>query len=518
MKIRFYILTFFLSVSLVVLAQDHFDALRVSQSDISGTARYVSMGGALGALGGDVSAVKDNPAAIGVYRASEIAFTLNVQNQNSVGKWNNVTSNEGKSDFNFNQIAYVINFPTQNKLKGLVSSSFSMQYNRIKDFDRTYSVKASAFGSSMTDYMAGYTQKGGLSSSYLFDNALYNGYDSWEGDWENNIYPGWLSVLSAQGGLITYDDVNDNWHSILSEGETVDPAYIMRETGCIDEYNFTWAGNFSHKFYVGASLNIRSIEYRSNSIYSEDFAGGGYFDFDNELYMNASGVNLGVGVIARPLDYLRLGLAFQSPSWLVVNESNYAKIESLTDKKHYTATPRSSVYSTYNLRSPLKLNGSAALVLGHRGLMSVEYNFEDYVNMKLSDPDYGAESFIPENDYVKEDMQNVHTVKMGLEFNILPGFSARAGYAIQSASTKQIAYRGHRDNSVRTDTQYLIDKGTQYASMGLGYRNKNWILDLAYQYKTQQENFHAFRIDDNAGSVSLASNWHNIVLTMGCRF
>ena len=47
---------------------------------MSGSARYISMGGAFGALGGDVSAISDNPAGSSVFLNTEIGGTINYNN------------------------------------------------------------------------------------------------------------------------------------------------------------------------------------------------------------------------------------------------------------------------------------------------------------------------------------------------------------------------------------------------------------------------------------------------------
>ena len=49
-------------------AQTDIDALRYSQTSIAGTARFTSMAGAFGALGGDFSSLATNPAGVAIYR------------------------------------------------------------------------------------------------------------------------------------------------------------------------------------------------------------------------------------------------------------------------------------------------------------------------------------------------------------------------------------------------------------------------------------------------------------------
>ena len=47
--------------------QGAIDAYRISQPDMKGTARFMGMGGAFSALGGDLSTLSQNPAGIGIY-------------------------------------------------------------------------------------------------------------------------------------------------------------------------------------------------------------------------------------------------------------------------------------------------------------------------------------------------------------------------------------------------------------------------------------------------------------------
>ena len=63
---------------LLMGAQTAYDAYQISRYDLRGTARFMSMGGAFGALGGDLSVLGQNPGGIGVYRKSDIGITLDI--------------------------------------------------------------------------------------------------------------------------------------------------------------------------------------------------------------------------------------------------------------------------------------------------------------------------------------------------------------------------------------------------------------------------------------------------------
>ena len=136
----------FLSVSLLASAQTEYDALRLSQTDINGTARYMSLGGAMGALGGDASAIKDNPAGLGVYRGSEISGTLNLalSNTQPIEWYSGKTTQDGSSKLTFNNVSYVMTMPVKEG-RSLVGSNFSFSYQKINDYTKSFRINGNNF-------------------------------------------------------------------------------------------------------------------------------------------------------------------------------------------------------------------------------------------------------------------------------------------------------------------------------------------------------------------------------------
>lgn len=101
-------------------------ALKMSLDEpVLGTARYSGMAGAMGALGGDGGAIKDNPAALGIYRKWDIGLTPNLN-----------LDNDGNADFNINNFSCVMNFGKKNRKHGYITSSFAIAYNRLANYNR----------------------------------------------------------------------------------------------------------------------------------------------------------------------------------------------------------------------------------------------------------------------------------------------------------------------------------------------------------------------------------------------
>src|ERR1700744_1704303 len=74
-----------LCVNMVALAQNDVDAMQYSQTSFYGDARFMSMGGAFGSLGANLSCLNFNPAGIAMYHKGELVFTpgLKFQGENA---------------------------------------------------------------------------------------------------------------------------------------------------------------------------------------------------------------------------------------------------------------------------------------------------------------------------------------------------------------------------------------------------------------------------------------------------
>jgi hypothetical protein len=98
-----YILFLFLLFPVIINAQNLNDVLNLSDNKINGTARFESMGGAFGALGGDLSAINVNPAGSAVFNDNEYGFTLSVEKKTNKTFFFNNSESEDDNKFSFNQ-------------------------------------------------------------------------------------------------------------------------------------------------------------------------------------------------------------------------------------------------------------------------------------------------------------------------------------------------------------------------------------------------------------------------------
>lgn len=512
MKRNIITLTLLLS-GISVSAQGIFDALRYADNSINGTARYMSMAGAFGALGGDASSIVDNPAGLAIYRSSEMTITGNFMTVQTNSKWDQAASGS-KFNFNINNAALVFAYVDPMREQGLVASNFSFSYNRLKNFHRYADIRGGESLNSMTDYMASFTN--GFAESALEKTDSYDPYD--------NINVPWLSELAYQGYLINPGAGADslNWYSLLANGEKSTGRYKAVESGSIDEFGFNYGANISNMLYLGAGFNLQSIDYSMTSAYGETFGAGGNFVLRNNFYTTGVGYNFKFGAIVRPTSFMRLGLSFHTPTYYAMTDRFYANMEFDTEKKGSIETPNG--YASYFYKTPLKFQASVGFIIGKSAIISFDYLFTDYkgstrLKSEVNETDVfeNGNAYASENDSINMHALSGHTFKVGAEYRLSEAFSVRGGFAYQTASVDDKATKVPPKNTIRTDMEYFKDQGSLYAAGGFGYRYGGFGLDLTYAYRQKNELFKPYETTElNAAKV--VTNTHNVVLSLSYRF
>lgn len=521
--------TIVMIVSALVLAssaafsQGQLDAYKAAQTEINGTARYLGMGGAFGALGGDISAMHTNPAGLAVYRSSEVVTTLSLNMTGAETNWFDTKTKENRTRFNFDNIAYVGYFPTSRD-EGIVGWNVGFSYNRVKNFNRKYTARD--FGkedSSVSDYIAERTNLGNYSEQNLEGNRTgYNPY--------NNVED-WLAVLGYNAFFI--DPVSGGGNKYVSNyrysnGTSIpvdDRELFVSEKGAVDLYNISFGMNISDIIMVGATAAITDINYKYFSQYSEYFEDESHLYLDNWLETEGTGYSFNLGVIARPSDYLRLGVAYTSPTWYDMTDYYYAEGHNSLEELH--STPDDGAHSNYDFRSPDKWLFSVAGVIGQTALISVDYELTNYKNMRMYD-EYGKENYYTNSD-IKRNFGPGGILRVGAEVKVTPQFAIRAGGAwqVQNPMNEMLENNWEEVATVGTIPHFTTQSSFANYSVGLGYRfTPNFYMDMACVLKTQKENLFAYSNMYNAGGdyviastpSTLKTNRTQVALTFGYKF
>jgi hypothetical protein len=479
-----------IAITTVAYAQNEVDALRYSQNYHGGTARFVSMGGAYVALGGDPSALSYNPAGLGVYRTSEFTMTPTFYLNSASSKFMSGSTMDNNPNFNINNMAIVGSALTGND-EGWISANFGFAYNKSNNFHRNVLIQGQNNNSSITDYFAA------SADGYSYDQL--NSFNEWLA-WETYLIDP-DTALSA--------NPNVNYISSLDgRGET--QTKQLDQSGSIGEYAFSMGFNYDHKVYFGGTIGIQSIRYKEGSIYLEEdkddlISNFNSLEYTSNLSTRGTGFNFKFGLIYRPVDWMRIGGAVHTPTFIsLVDEYSSSMNSSFSDTSYAAESPNGRY--RYNLTTPFKAMGGIAFVIKKVAILSVDYEFVDYSSARLRDEKSDGEiyGFVEENNSINNHYTYAGNIRAGLEYRIGP-FSIRGGYAMYPSP--------YNPSEVDNDGMLTTFSG------GFGIRDKNFFFDLAYVHSMMNENYYLYSPDVyNIDPANIDYTTSKVLATIGVKF
>lgn len=436
------ILTIFvvLGTALQSKAQTINDVVRYGVEDLQGTARYQSMSGAFGALGGDLSSLNNNPAGSAVFNSSSLTFSGTSYNTKNKTNYFGGNTSTNVSDFDLNQSGGVLVF--NNTSSGSAWNKFSLAFNfeKVNNFENEF-VAAGNSPQSIDQYFLHYANANGgvplqvlgVQTDYIEDDYLELGAYG---------YAAQQAFLGYQAYIIDpVEDVDDNtqYVSNIQYGNTVNQHILQSTSGYNNKFTLNMAGQFLDDFYVGASLNFHDIQYEKYTELTEDGYNTeslpGWTNFDNLLNTSGNAFSFSLGGIARVGEIVRVGATYQSPTWYRLHDELSQRISTdyALDENpdiEFLNFNLVNVYPDHKIQIPAKYIGSVALVFARHGLLSFDYSYQDMSNAKLkptSDP-----NFAEENDYIGNTLKAVSTFRLGGEYRI-ERFSLRGGYRFEQS-------------------------------------------------------------------------------------
>jgi hypothetical protein len=494
------------------------DAVRLSEHHIQGSARGASMGNAFGALGGDITSLSINPAGLGVYRASDASFTLAVGETGSTVDYLGSKSRKGDFRMTMPSASYIAALPSTNS-GALVGLNFGFGMTQMNDFRIKRVAQASNATSSMLDL---FVNNANLGQAYIssFYEAL--AMDLWDAN-------------DNQETLIYNSYINDNGDNVQLDGYHHDmfentinwvnkPHHQKKnftEKGYDNEVTFSMGLNFNHRFYAGLTFGVHDLYYESTTWLFETDDNGiiDYFNdysFQSHLRTYGTAYNLKLGMIFKPINALRLGIAFHTPTWYKLSDSydNYMDASFDYDPQNIFWNQSPIGEYDYNFRTPSKGIFSAAYV-GNWGLVSIDCELLNYGNSRFSDDGGYLDS---SNRDISEALRTACNIHVGSEFLLPASISARIGLEYYGSPYKSEAYGL---------TQLNKDAKTFVYAAGLGWKSGIGLyVDFAFRttQKTYYANLYDVPVDalnelNYSNPAAKFKDFQNMgVLTLGFRF
>ena len=445
-------------------AQSMDDVLRYTRPELKGSARYVSMGGAFHALGGDLSAVSDNPAAAAVFLNSELGVTVNAMdnkiNANYFGVNNKLDSRS--TDIDQFGVVLVLNDTKENDF---VKVSFAYNYQNEQVFNNKYNARGTNPNRGLDDYFLTFANGVFYEDIKTYDDETVS--DSYRYLGENRGFSAQQAFMGFQGYMINplvEEDTNTIYVTNSNpQGNSVNHDFFVNQTGKNSKHSFTLAAQYKQKLYVGFNLNSYRSEFtRVDNLVENNYGLGSTFDFaefQNELLTIGQGFSFQLGAIYKATNNIRMGLSYQSPTWYNMTDELQQYI--ITNKSTGTDTVEPNIINIYEYKMSTHsmYSGGLAYIFGSKGLISFQYDHANYQNSSF-DVGNGDVNFINQNKKIASTLKSAGTLKLGGEYRI-DKLSLRGGFVNQQSI-----------NKISKD----LNKGF---SFGMGYDFGGSVLNLA---------------------------------------
>jgi hypothetical protein len=488
-----------------VQAQEFNDVLRYSNVRQGGTARSMGMGGAIGAAGIDFSVSAINPASLAQLRTSTAMATLGMNFTNNNSNYINRDVRDNRFNFSINNMGVTISnvqyYLGKEKKKGLINHTFSFGFNRINDFNRNITLDANNDQSNYLDFLSE------EANEFLDPARIQTGFD-----------PFFPEELALAANAIIYDANSDAYYPNLPQTINMRQLYTYNYRGRQTDWNIGWAGNFSHILYVGASLNIPAIRYTA----AEKIIERGFdemrqveksYELNREFSTSGNGFNAKLGAVLRANDWLRVGVAYHTPT-----------AYSLTDQFNYNFTSRgytngNFIYNqgeliqsevaenSYTLTTPGKVVVSGAFIIKKQAIVSFDYENVNYTTAKISGDGL---AFI--NPLISQNLGNRDNFRIGFEYNYFD-YRFRGGYALYASP--------YNDAILNSLTEGDLSLDVYSAGFGYNVPDSEVYFDAAFVYERYDDFLTPYNLETINRAAYTSFNRVNstrLIFTIGTRF
>lgn len=449
-------------------AQTSYDAERALGEDLNGTARYIGMGGAMGALGSDLSVISKNPAGIGTYTSGDMALSTSFYSTKTTmdnpGSTNGINYSSGgnRSDLGaaLDNIGFVMSEPTAN---GYLN--FAFMYRKVRNTDRVIS------------YLDDFLDTDGY--------QVYRDYQTSETDRVKSFD----FNLSGSCGRSFY------WGVTLGM------------------YDVDYKSNgYFYDYYPVQDGYAQSVDYTA-------------LDRINDV--SGHGWNLKAGVIARPFEGpVRLGLSVATPQYMRLTEWYTDNLYALRGEQKDGSTFSQDI--DFRVSGPWTFNASAGITFG-RNALGFEYELADYDRTRLSVDGIEKESQGSIDFRTAQTMRigyetNISKISLRAGFVHTTPVNADGAYKYLGSYNDSGIYQSDGDfNDNRCDFDFENIKASNTYTVGLGwcgapdYEGSQLYIDAAYAYTVRHSDLSMHEYDDDP-VVGFTGNTGKLIFTVGLSF
>ena len=449
-------------------------------------------GSSFGAMGGDFGVIGINPAGLADFRASEMMFTLsfNGGDTQSALEGNAFEKTGHQQEPRIENLGVV--FAVRNPGGKLRTNNLSIGFTQYNNFNQDFGYSGYSNGS-ITERFA----------------ELANGRDP-------DFFDPFEAQLAWETGAVFDFDGDLVYETDLDTIQDVFKSQNVSRSGRINELSFAWAGKFDNNLNIGLGIGIPFVSFEEDKNYREEDLDD-RFPFFNDLRFierlatSGTGINfkLGLGYVID--NTIRLGFAYQSPTYYSLNDNYYNEMSySFTDSNGVQSFDSGSPDGRFNYRltTPSRTTLSiGTLMRGNaiKGFLNFDAQYVNYTGNKF---DFTVDNNDPsEAEYEREVNTEIEQqFKSTWNFNIggelaFDNFRFRGGVAMLGSP-------------------YFVDSFADFEnvySLGAGFRADRIYFDIAYQFRQTDEGYIPYRVLDSSREpfVTNEINTNKFSVTVG---
>lgn len=502
----------------IVSAQTPDDVPRYSFFPQNGTARTLAIGGAMGSLGGDITATFVNPAGLAMYRTSDFVLTPGYIFNNNKTDFRGTNTQNKKNSFALGTSGFVFGFDDGSNDQDPTAGAISIAFTQTANFNNIVHYSGSNDHSSFAEQWAEAAAKSGESLDAILNDPQF--------------------AFGTAPAVYTYliDTFRQNDNSIkvkalpefvLNNGQALQQDNLIQTKGGLYEAALGFGIRKSEKFYYGVTLSIPILNYDNNSTFTETDPNNasnlfGSFTYSDHYHVTGVGFNLKAGIIYKPKENIRLGLAFHTPTLFpAIKESRTTNLDANTEDYNKVASVSSTFFtnqqpglSKYELITPFKaiISGSYILsevedVTKQKGFITADIEYVHHHGTSFLSAENAPDQTIQDyysalNNVIRDQYKGNVNFRVGGELKFTT-IMTRLGFAYYGNPYKDPALKAGR----------LLLSG------GLGYRNKGYFIDLTYIYSMNKDVHFPYRLEDKSNTFAVVKNQlGNLVATIGFKF
>lgn len=474
------------------------EALILSRIKPGGTARIQAMGGVQASLGGDISSAYYNPAGLGMFNRSEFSLTPGYAITKNSSSYFGNNGSDARTNLMVPNIGLALHSGKDGR-KGVWGGTFGINFNRINDFNETFSYAGTNPDNSIIDYFIN-EANGTNNSQFSTSGSNYN----------SPTGLGYFNFLIGPQDILNPPGPDDQYFTDVTGVPT--QKEVVKNAGSQNQWSLSYGVNFNDKIFVGGGIGITNLTYRSEKTYSEAFSGTSQpmsvMELKEALTIDATGINATAGIIYRPINQFQFGFSAATPTSYEVSDNYSATLTSSWNAFEYQpgkilneeSASTDNLSSTYSLITPWRMSLGLTYFFGKHGFLSTDVEWQNYNKAKYE----GEDDYTIDNAEIKNRYKSTFNIRAGGEYRI-HNYRLRAGYSLMPDpfQTKQNG----------------IDRMISSITTGAGYRTTNFYVDLAVVFSSGDTSYRPYQLNYALDPlVTLTKKSTTLLITVGIPF